>query len=56
LKVFEAETDFQSFIDGRRAPLRQPGVLADVLKLPPPGVLLEPMPEVELAWLESSLP
>jgi len=36
-------------------PMRQPGVLAGLLKLPPPGVLLEPLPEEELAALEHNL-
>lgn len=36
--------------------VRQPGVLAGVLRLPPPEVLLEPLPEVELAELDRPLP
>ena len=37
------------------APLRQPGVLAGVLKLPAPEVLMEPLPEAELAAIEDAL-
>ena len=37
------------------AQLRQPGVLAGVLKLPAPEVLLEPLPEEELGSIERSL-
>ena len=37
------------------APVRQPGVLAGVLKLPSPDVLLEPLPESELSALERGL-
>ena len=36
-------------------PQRQPGVLAGRLTLPPPEVLLEPLPEEELAALEHPL-
>jgi hypothetical protein len=36
--------------------VRQPGVLEGVLRLPPPEVLLEPLPEVELAELDRPLP
>jgi antitoxin (DNA-binding transcriptional repressor) of toxin-antitoxin stability system len=43
-------------LDAPRPPARQPGVLAGVLKLPPPEVFLEPLSESELAELESSLP
>jgi prevent-host-death family protein len=38
------------------APKRQAGVLAGQLKLPPPEVLLEALPEDELRALESPLP
>ena len=38
------------------AALRQPGVLASVIALPSPEVLLEPLPEAELAAMESPLP
>ena len=38
------------------APKRQAGVLAGLLKLPPPEVLLEALPEDELRALESPLP
>jgi prevent-host-death family protein len=37
-------------------PRRQPGVLAGRLTLPPPEVLLEALPEEELAALEQPLP
>ncbi|MFM7548271.1 MAG: type II toxin-antitoxin system Phd/YefM family antitoxin [Cyanobacteriota bacterium] len=37
-------------------PRRQPGVLAGRIPLPPPEVLLEPLPEEELAALEQPLP
>lgn len=36
-------------------PSRQPGVLSGVITLPPPDVLLEPLPEEELATLEEPL-
>ncbi|WP_411877233.1 type II toxin-antitoxin system Phd/YefM family antitoxin [Vulcanococcus limneticus] len=36
-------------------PQRQPGVLAGRLTLPPPEVLLEPLPDEELAALEQPL-
>lgn len=38
------------------APKRQAGVLAGQLKLPPPEVLLEALPEDELRALETPLP
>ncbi|MBM5819008.1 MAG: type II toxin-antitoxin system Phd/YefM family antitoxin [Cyanobacteria bacterium K_DeepCast_150m_m2_101] len=37
-------------------PRRLPGVLAGRIRLPPPAVLLEPLPEEELAGLEQALP
>ena len=37
------------------APLRQPGVLAGVLRLPAPELLLEPLPEAELAPFDNPL-
>jgi prevent-host-death family protein len=37
-------------------PRRQPGVLSGVVTLPPPAVLLEPLPEEELAAMEDPLP
>jgi prevent-host-death family protein len=43
-------------LDTPAPPARQPGVLAGVLKLPPPEVVLEPLPEAELAELENPLP
>ena len=36
--------------------VRQSGVLAGVLRVPPPEVLLEPLPEEDLAALERPLP
>lgn len=36
-------------------PLRQPGVLAGVLRLPAPELLLEPLPEAELAPFDNPL-
>ena len=39
----------------KAAPLRQPGVLAGVVSLPPAEVLLEPLPEVELEAIERGL-
>jgi prevent-host-death family protein len=38
------------------APQRQPGVLAGQLKLPPPEILLEALPEEELRAFEIPLP
>ena len=38
------------------AAVRKPGVLTGVLRLPPPEVLLEPLPEEELAELDRPLP
>ena len=35
---------------------RRPGVLAGRITLPPPGDMLEPLPEEELAGLEQPLP
>jgi len=37
-------------------PKRQPGVLAGQLKLPPPHILLEALPEDELLAMEIPLP
>lgn len=37
-------------------PLRQPGVLAGVLQLPAPEMLLEPLPDAELAAFDNPLP
>ncbi len=36
-------------------PKRNPGVLRGIITLPPPEVLLEPLPEEELAALEGPL-
>jgi prevent-host-death family protein len=38
------------------ASLRQPGVLAGILSLPPAEVLLEPLPAAELESFERGLP
>ena len=40
----------------QQAARRRPGVLAGRITLPPPAVLLEPLPEEELAGLEQPLP
>ncbi|MBE9172111.1 type II toxin-antitoxin system prevent-host-death family antitoxin [Cyanobium sp. LEGE 06143] len=37
------------------SPKRQPGVWSGVITLPPPEVLLEPLPEEELAALDEPL-
>ena len=37
-------------------PLRQPGVLTGVLELPAPEMLLEPLPDAELAAFDNPLP